>query len=212
MVPRNIEDEIVALAALGKVLLGVINDLVCADRLDHLQFPRAVHAGHVRSVRLGKLHGEGTHTTTRAVDQNLLSRPNLSLMAKTREGDESGGRYGRGLFKRDVGRLQGQLLFGNRHILGIGSAVVPLPLTRCLAEYLITWLKLRHVLANRLNVPCHICSRNTVLWFEQPSPHQTQGVGPASHDMPDIWMDGSRVNSYQYFIVLDHRLADFSEF
>ena len=133
-------------------------------------------------------------------------------MAKTREGYESGGRYGRGLFKRDVGRLQGQLVFGNSYILGIGSAVVPLPLTRCLAEYLIAWLKLRHVLANRLNVPCRIRSRNTVLWFEQPSPHQAQGVGPASHDMPDIWMDGSRVNSYQHFIVLDPRLVDISEF
>src|SRR5215216_972023 len=212
MVPRNIEDEIVALAALGKVLLGVINDLACDDPLDHVQFHGAVQAGHVRSVRLGKLHGDGTHTTTRAVDQNLLSWLNLSLIAKTREGDESGGRYGRGLFKRDACRLQGQLVFGNRHILGIGSAIVPLPLTRCLAEYLITWLKLRHVLANRLNVACHIRSRNTVLWFEQPSAHQAQGVGPASHDIPDIWMDGSRVNSYQHFIVLDHRLVDFSEF
>jgi hypothetical protein len=30
--------------------------------------------------------------------------------------------------------------------------------------------------------------------------------------MPDIWMDGSRVNSYQHFIVLDPRLVDISEF
>src|SRR3712207_7717849 len=73
MVARNIDDEIVALPALGEVLLGVINNLVCAERSDHIQFPRAVHAGHVRSVRLGKLHGEGSHTTARTVDQNLLS-------------------------------------------------------------------------------------------------------------------------------------------
>src|SRR4028118_1840160 len=116
MVPRNIEDEIVALAALGEVLLGVINDLVCAERSDHVQFPRAVHARHLRSVSLGKLNGEGTHTSSSAVDQNLLSRPNLSLMAKTREGDESGGRYGRGLFKRDGGRPPRQPGFRDRHI------------------------------------------------------------------------------------------------
>jgi hypothetical protein len=116
------------------------------------------------------------------------------------------------LFKRDVGRLKRQLVFGNRRILGIGAAVVPLMATDALAEYLISWLKQRHILANRLDVPCHIRSRNTVLWFEQPCPHDAEDVRQTSHDVPDIWMDGSRVNSDQHLIVLDYRLVDVLEF
>jgi hypothetical protein len=186
MVSRDIEDEIVTLATLGEVLLGVIDDLVCAERTDHVQFPRAVQAGHVRSERLGKLHGEATHTATRAIDQDPLSWPYPSLIAKTLEGDECGGGYGRGLFKREVVRLRRQRVFGNRHILGIGSAVVPLMAIDALAEYLVTWLKPRHVLANRLNTPSHIRSRNTVPWFEQPGPHDAEDVRQASGLVEDI--------------------------
>jgi hypothetical protein len=61
-------------------------------------------------------------------------------------------------------------------------------------------------------VPCHIRSRNTVLWFEQAGPHDAQDVRQAPHDVPDIWMDGSRVNSYQHLTVIDCRPFDFSEF
>jgi hypothetical protein len=67
--------------------------------------------------------------------------------------------------------------------------------TYALAEHLISWSKQRHVLAYRLNLPCHIRSRNTTLWSEKPGPHEAQDVRQSSHDVPDIWMDGSRVNS-----------------
>src|SRR6185503_4517592 len=38
-----------------------------------------VHAGDFRSVVFGKLHGKHSGTATRAVDQDLLSRLDLSL-------------------------------------------------------------------------------------------------------------------------------------
>ena len=117
------------LATVGEVLLGVVDDPVCADRSDHVQFRRAVHAGHVRSVRLGKLRGERTHSTSRTVDQDLLPRPHLPLTAKTLEGDESEGGHGRGLCKRKVGRLQRQQISRNRRVLGSGATVVPLMAT-----------------------------------------------------------------------------------
>src|SRR5688572_25322053 len=105
MVPRNIEDEIVELAPLGEVLLVVIDDLVCADRSDHVQFLSAIHAGHFCSERLGELHSEGTHPTTRPIDQDPLSCPYVSLIANALDCDESRGGDGRGLLKREVGRL-----------------------------------------------------------------------------------------------------------
>ena len=81
MVPRDVEDEVVALAAPGEVLLRVVDDPVRADRPEHVELPGAVHGGHVRSVRLGELHGDGPHTPTRAVDQDRLSRLDPSLIA-----------------------------------------------------------------------------------------------------------------------------------
>ena len=116
------------------------------------------------------------------------------------------------MFERDVVGLERQRVFGNRHILGIGASVVPLMAPDALAEDLITRLKPRHVLANRLNVSCLIRSRNTVLWFEEPSPHEAQDIWQAFHDVPDIWMDGSGMNSYQHLIIIDHRLVDVLEF
>ena len=83
-------------------------------------------------------HGERTHTTTRAVNQDLVPWLYLSLLANTQERDECGGGYGRCLFKREVGRLQRQHVLRNRHKLGIGAAVLPLVAADGLAKYLIT--------------------------------------------------------------------------
>src|SRR5918993_954568 len=210
MVTGDIEDQVVALIALGEVLFGVIDDVVCAERTDHLQFLRVVYTGHLRSVGFGDLYGEGTHTTAGAIDQHTLAWLQPSLIRKNLQGDESRGGYGRGLFERDVGRLQCQGILWNGHILGIGAAVGPLIAFDCLAEYLITWLKAGHVLTDHLNAPRHIRSRNAVLWSEQPGPHCAQDVRQPPHDMPDIWMDGSGANSHPHLIAVDHRLVDFS--
>src|SRR5918997_3814272 len=59
----DIEDQIVALTASGVILLGVVEEAVRAQRSDHLQFPRAIHAGDPCSMRFRDLHGEGAHAT-----------------------------------------------------------------------------------------------------------------------------------------------------
>ena len=69
----------------------------------------------------------------------------LSFVAQTLEGGEPGKGYDGGLRKREVGRFQCQLVFGNGHVLG-KSTFAP-------AEYLISRPKLRHVLADRFNLP-----------------------------------------------------------
>ena len=83
MVPHQVENQVVTLPAPGEVLLGVINDVICADGADHLHISRTAYAGHISAERLGDLYTERTDTSRRAVNQDLLPRMNLSLVAKT---------------------------------------------------------------------------------------------------------------------------------
>ena len=102
---------------------------------------RAADAGHICAERLGDLHRERAHASRRAVDQDLLSRLDLALVAQTLQGgDRRDGNGGR-LLKGDVGRFQRDgAIRANTHILGEG-AVPP-------AEYLVARLELRHVPAD----------------------------------------------------------------
>ena len=106
MVPRIVEDEVVSLLAVCEVLLGVVDDVVCADRSDHVRVLPTAHAGHFRSERFGDLYGERSYATRGAIDQHLLPWLYLSFVAESLEGGECGDGYGRGLVKREVGRLQ----------------------------------------------------------------------------------------------------------
>ena len=81
MVPGDVEDDVVALVASGEVLLRVVDDPVGADRPDRVELPGSVHARHVRPVRLRELHRERSHGATRAVDQDLLSGLDPSLVS-----------------------------------------------------------------------------------------------------------------------------------
>jgi hypothetical protein len=103
------------------------------------------------------------------------------------------------LLKHEVGRLQHELVFCSTRILGAGAVAR--------AEYLIIWLKPRHVLAERLNVPCHIESRNIVpSWFEQPDNH-AHADRHASHGEVVTCVEGSRVNAYQHVASLTTGLS-----
>src|SRR5215472_2511136 len=69
----NIQDEIVALVTSSEVCLGEVDDVVRAERADHLQLlPRNRHPNS-RPVRLGDLDGNAAYTTPCAVDRHTLS-------------------------------------------------------------------------------------------------------------------------------------------
>src|SRR5687768_2970398 len=106
VVPRQIQDEVVALATACEVLLRVVDDAV-------------------RAERLGELNCERPHGATRAVDEDLLSRLGPALVADTLHCERSGGGYGRGLFERDPGRLRFEPVFRDGRELGEGAAVAP---------------------------------------------------------------------------------------
>ena len=79
--------------------------------------------------------------------------------------------------------------------------------TRAPAEYLIPWPQLCHAVADRLDRPRDIGSRNTVLWLAH-SVRRARDVRNARDHHPITDMDRSRVNAYQYLAILDHRLGD----
>jgi len=47
MVGKAVENQVVALPALGEILLRVIGDPIGADGSHHVQIPRSGYAGHI---------------------------------------------------------------------------------------------------------------------------------------------------------------------
>ena len=187
---------------MGEVLLGVIDDLVRANRSDHVHVPRAAHAGHVRSERFGDLDGERANASRRAVDHHLLPRLDLPLIANGIEGGEGRVSDGRGLLKREVGRLRQQVVLFSTRVFGKG-AVAP-------AENLIAWLKLLHAVADRFNLPRQIESRYLVLRLEQPD-RRTHRVRDAPEEVPVADIDGRGANAHQHLVFSCDRLVDVLE-
>src|SRR5713101_5528180 len=172
MIPNGVENEIVTLSTFGEILLGVINDPICADGSDHVHIPRTAHAGHICAERLGDLHSERTHTSSRNVNQDLLARLNLSLVAKTLQCGECRYRCRSRLLKRHVIWLDDQCGLGSTCILGKGPAAR--------AEHLVAWFELRYVPANRFNLAGHITPGSCDRWFAQPEQY-AKAVRPALH-------------------------------
>ena len=136
-------------------------------------------------------------------DQDLLSRLDIPVIAQSLEGSKRRHADRRGLLECEIGRFQRQPLLGGGRILGEG-ALAP-------TEDLLTRLELGHALADRLDRPCDIRSRNTVLCSGQ-AEHRAHDVRHASYAMRVTDMDRGRVNSYQHLIILDHRPVDFLQY
>src|SRR5579872_967048 len=109
MVRHVVEDEVVAPPVSGEVLARVVDDMVSADRADHLRVLRAADSGHLGAESLGDLYGERTDATGRAVDQDLLAGLDLALIAKQLESRRCRHADGRGLLKSEVGGLEQEM-------------------------------------------------------------------------------------------------------
>src|ERR1700674_3824052 len=180
MVPHVVEDEVVPLPTLGEILLGVVDDVVSADRADHVHVPRAAHAGDFGAERFGNLHGEAAEASGRSVDQDFVTWLDLALIAKQLEGGGCRHPDGRGLLEREVGRLGHEGALCCPGVLGKGA--------RAPAEHLIAGSELRDVLADRLDRPRDIRSRDTVLWLAHPDRH-ARDIRHASDENPVAHMD-----------------------
>src|SRR5712692_6651939 len=113
MVPNAVEKQVVTLPTLVEILLGVVNDVSCADGSDHLYVPRTAYAGDCCAERFGDLHRERPHASRRTVHQPLLSPLTPYLVAqsaypKTLQGGACRHRRSSRLLKRHVIRLHDQ--------------------------------------------------------------------------------------------------------
>src|SRR5216683_897389 len=121
-ISHRIVNHVVMLPIFGEIFLRVINDVVCANRADHLQIPCATHASDCGPERLGDLHRKRPHPTRRTIHQNLLPGVDLSLIAKTLQSSECRHRDGGSFLKRTLRRFQRHCVFRNRCVLGATRA------------------------------------------------------------------------------------------
>src|SRR5438552_9313596 len=155
MIRHEVENQVVVLSTFREVLSGVINDVICADGSDHFNVPRTANAGNFSAERLGDLHSERTHASSRTVDQDLLPRLNLSLVAKTLQGGECCYGYSSRLLKRCVIRLHDQFGLGSTGILRKGPTAP--------AEHRVARLEMRYVATDCFYVTCNITPGPIVL-------------------------------------------------
>ena len=77
-----VEDEVVALRAFGEVVLGVVDDVIRAERAHELHIAGAADAGHLGAERLGDLHGVCADAAGGAVDEHLLPGGDVTVIAQ----------------------------------------------------------------------------------------------------------------------------------
>src|SRR5882724_4440557 len=160
------QNQIVPLPALREIYLGVIDDMVGANRSRCVQIPRAAHGSDFSPEHFGNLHRKCTHTTRRTFNKNLLTWPDPSLVSKTlqrracRDWDRCR------VLKREVGWFRRQLLFNRTCILS-----KPLPFETRYPEHLVARLELFYVSANRFHSPGDITTEDLVFRCAQSRDH-----------------------------------------
>ena len=95
---------------MSEVHLGVIDDVIGANRSNEIDFRRTAHAGDLRAERLGNLHRECADPTRSANDQDLLARLDAARVTQPLECREPSMRYRGRLCKRQVRRLWRELV------------------------------------------------------------------------------------------------------
>jgi len=91
-IATSVENHVVAALTVSELVTGVVDDMICADRSDHLHFLSAADAGHLCSVRFRNLHGEGSHASGRTGDQDPVTRLYPSRVSESLQGGEGGDR------------------------------------------------------------------------------------------------------------------------
>src|ERR1700736_759882 len=105
MVRNIVENDVVTFRAFSEILFRVINDMVRAERSHKIDIPRTADTGHIRAERLGDLDRECSHSPRSAINQDLLTRLNLSLVANSLQSRNARDVNRSRLFKSDVSRF-----------------------------------------------------------------------------------------------------------
>ena len=142
---NRVKNNIIGLAALGKILLGVINDLIGAQRFHQFQIRGAAYPGHFcPKVVPGKLYRKSTYRSRSAINQNFLSAPDISF-SETMQCCHPPTGNGGGFLIGYIGRFYGQHpVFRQTFVLGISAKIHREG--RC--KNLVTSLESCHILAD----------------------------------------------------------------
>ena len=197
-----VQDEVVALAPPGEVLLRVVDDVIGADGADQLQLARAAHAGDFRAGRPGDLDGERADAAARSHDQDLLTRGYLAVVPDRLERRQARHRHGRGLLEGDVGRLRREVLLRGRSVFGESANAA--------AEDLVARREARDLRTHGLDDPGDVGSANAVLGPAHPE-HEPDEIWNAGHGGPIGRIEAGRSNAQQNLVLLDGRLLDVRE-
>jgi hypothetical protein len=85
-----------------------------------------------------------------------------------------------GALERGIGRLRREVALAGTHVFG-ERTFTP-------AEHLVTRSELRHVLADRLDLPGDVRPPNRLLRYAQPVPRHADDEGTGPHDVPVLWI------------------------
>ena len=166
-------------------------------------FERAGDAGHVRTERLGHLHGVGAHPSGGPDDQHLLSGLDLGHVAQCLQGGQAGDRDGGGLLEAEVRRLRSELVLRGDGVLREGSLAD--------AEHLVAGGEAGHVLADRLHDPGQVHAQDRVLRRPDPVPRDADRVGQSRHQVPDATIHPRGMDAHQDLVVGHLRWVDVPE-
>jgi hypothetical protein len=72
-VAADVEDQVVPLPTVGRVLTLVVDDVVRAQRPHQVHLAAAAHPGHLGPERLRDLHREAPHAPGGAEDEDVLA-------------------------------------------------------------------------------------------------------------------------------------------
>src|SRR5262249_5784770 len=138
MVRNEIENQIPALPTLSEILLGIINDPISTDGSHHVHISCTAYGGNLCAEGFCDLNRECTHASRRSINQDLLPRLDLPLVAKPLQCGECRNSYRARLLKRHAIRLHSQSRLGSTCILGKRPTAG--------SKYGVSWFELGYVL------------------------------------------------------------------
>ena len=118
---EGVEHDVVPSQDVGEVGLRVVDDLVGSQGADLVEVLGVSGGGDVGTEVLRDLDHRRPEPTRTGVDENLLPGLDGSQVDEGLPGGEGDERYGGGFLERQGGRLEGNVVCGDRDLLGEGA-------------------------------------------------------------------------------------------
>lgn len=199
MVSDAVEENVVALGALGEVGLGVVDDMVRSQGANHVYVASAGDTSHFGAQDPGDLDGVGTDASGCTIDEDLLAGLKVSVIAEALQRGEGGNGYGSCLFEGHIGGLQRKAGFGCAGEFGKGAAAHP--------EDGIAGLEMGHFGVNGFHFPGQVHAELLVFWVAEAG-HEADAVGRSAEKMPVQRIDGGGADPDEDFVVSGRGFGD----